>query len=82
MSMYILYLIYELFVNVRGDFLNKNNIERPKKFDKAVYNKENYARFCYNIKPELKQEIDNYCADLGISKPEFLRRAIDLMKSQ
>lgn len=62
--------------------MNKNNIERPQKFDKAAYNKANYARFCYNIKPELKQEIDEYCSDLGISKPEFLRRAIEALKNQ
>lgn len=80
MSMKYLYLIYEFIIKSGGFALDKNYIERPEKFDKAAYNKEKYARFCFNIKPELKQEIDEYCADLGISKPEFLRRALEALK--
>lgn len=57
-------------------------IERPKKFDKVAYNKEHYASFNLKIAPELKNRIDNYCADMGISKPEFLKRAIEMLESQ
>lgn len=60
--------------------------ERVEKFNQSAYitayQKEHYSQFKANIKPELKQEIDNYCFNSGISKPEFLRRAIDLMKRQ
>lgn len=62
--------------------MDKRNIERPEKFDQKEYKKAHYARFCYNIKPELKQEIDDYCKELNISKPEFLRLAIKTLKNQ
>ena len=81
MSMYFLYLIYELFINVRGDFLNKESSFNQSAYITA-YQKEHYKKFNANIKPELKQEIDDYCSDLGISKPEFLKRAIEALKSQ
>lgn len=60
--------------------MDKKYIERPEKFDKVAYNKEHYVSFSYRIKPELKQEIDEYCADLGISKSEFLRRSLEALK--
>ncbi len=62
--------------------MDKKFIERPKKFDRNAYNKENYAQFSLRIKPELKSEIDEYCNENGISKSEFLRRAIDVLKNQ
>ncbi len=62
--------------------MNEKYIERPKKFDKIAYNKDNYVCLSLRVKPELKQEIDEYCTDLGISKPEFLRRAIEALKNQ
>lgn len=48
----------------------------------TAYQKEHYSQFKANIKPELKQDIDEYCNDLHISKPEFLRRAIEALKNQ
>lgn len=61
--------------------MNKKYIERPQKFDQKEYKKNHYAHLSCYIKPELKQEIDNYCADKGISKSEFLRQAIEIMKN-
>lgn len=47
----------------------------------TAYQKEHYRQFKANIKPELKERIDVYCSDMGISKSEFLKRAIDLMEN-
>lgn len=84
--MSFLYLFCELFVNAGGDVLDSKFIERPKKFDKKEYDKnfhkENYVHFGSAVKPELKNRIDNYCADMGISKSEFLKRAIEMLESQ
>lgn len=56
------------------------------KFDVTKYKndfaKAHYKKFVADIKPELKQEIDDYCTDLGISKPEFLKRAFEALKNQ
>lgn len=46
------------------------------------YKKEHYKRFVADIKPDLKQDIDAYCTDMGISKSEFLKRAIEALKDQ
>lgn len=66
--------------------MDKKYIERPKKFDKKKYNsaysKEHYSRFAADIKPEIKDRIDNYCKETGISKAEFLRRAIDMFENK
>ncbi len=62
--------------------MNEKYIERPKKFDQKEYKKNHYAHLSCYLEPELKQEIDEYCSDLGISKPEFLRRAIEALKNQ
>ena len=66
-------------------FEDKKYIERPKKFDKKEYDKnfqkEHYVNFGSKINPELKQRIDEYCLNAGISKSEFLRKAIDLLEN-
>lgn len=62
--------------------MNKNNIERPEKIDKREYDKIHYCQFNLRIKPDLKSEIDEYCKIQNISKSEFLRRAIEALKSQ
>ncbi len=85
--MYILRLYYELFVkNEVAVFLDKKDIEHPKKFDKKEYNrqytKNNYKRFNTVIKPELAERINNYCTESGISKAEFLQRAIDIIENR
>ncbi len=67
-------------------YLGKEYIERPKEFDKKsydkTYRKENYKYFSTVIKPEIKDRIDNYCKEAGISKAEFLRRAIDMFENK
>ena len=62
--------------------MNTNNIERPKKFNQREYDKTHFKQFNVKIKPDLWDEINSYCDDFDLSKSEFLRRAIDLMKSQ
>lgn len=56
------------------------------KFDATKYKndfaKTHYKKFVADIKPELWQDIDEYCKDLQISKPEFLKRAFEALKSQ
>lgn len=63
--------------------MDKKNIERPEKFDKMAYNKDytkkNYKQFNTVIKPDLSERINNYCVDMGISKADFLQRAIDVL---
>lgn len=44
------------------------------------YNKSNYKQFKASIKPDLFERINKYCADMGISKADFLRRAIDMLE--
>lgn len=64
----------------------KKYIEYPKNFDRNEYNKkyqkEHYARFVADLKPELKERIDEYCKNEKISKTEFLRRAIDMFENK
>lgn len=43
------------------------------------YHKEHYKKMQANVKPELAERINNYCKDMGISKTEFLQRAIDVL---
>lgn len=66
-------------------YLGKEYIERAKKFDKIAYNKqyqkEHYSSFSCRIDPKLKERVDKYCEDTGISKAEFLRRAIDMFEN-
>ena len=64
----------------------KKYIEYPNKFDKKEYNqkykKEHYARFVADLRPEEKQRVDNYCKKEGISKSDFIRRALDMLENQ
>lgn len=41
------------------------------------YNAKTYKQFTARIRPELSGRIDSYIKQEDISKPEFLRRAID-----
>lgn len=49
---------------------------------KNRYNAKAYRKFQAMIKPELSKRIDEYIAAAGISKPEFLQRAIDILDKQ
>ncbi|MDE7294671.1 MAG: hypothetical protein K2N72_09640 [Oscillospiraceae bacterium] len=55
--------------------MDKKNIERPKKFDKAAYNKDRYKQLKAEIKPEDYNLIDTYCKTNGISKAKFIVEA-------
>ncbi len=60
--------------------MDKKYIERPKKFNRYEYAKQHYRQIKVEVKPEIKERIDNYCKEAGISKAEFLRQAIDLFE--
>lgn len=47
---------------------------------KNRYNAKAYRKFQAAIKPALSQRIEEYTAKEGISKPEFLQRAIDALE--
>jgi len=44
---------------------------------KNRYNAKAYRKFQAAVKPDLSQRIEEYTTKEGISKPEFLQRAID-----
>lgn len=46
---------------------------------KNRYNAKAYRKFQASIKPELSQQIENYITTHGISKPDFLKRAMDAL---
>ena len=64
--------------------MDKKYIERPKEFDRKEYTKNyckaHYKDFSTKILPELYLRIADYCSAAGISKAEFLRRAIDKLE--
>ena len=49
---------------------------------KRRYNEKNYKNFRAAIKPNLYDQIDEYLKQEGISRPEFLLRAIENMKGE
>ena len=49
---------------------------------KAQYNKKAYRSFSTQIKPELFERIDKYCKAQGLSRSQFLAKAIDLMEHE
>lgn len=66
--------------------MDRKNIERPKKFNQREYNteyqKKNYKRFSTVVKPDVAERINSYCADMGISKADFLKLAIDIIEDK
>lgn len=66
--------------------MDRKYIEYPNKFNKSEYNakyqKEHYARFVADLKPEEKQRVDDYCKKEGISKSDFIRRALEILDKQ
>ena len=46
---------------------------------KNRYNAKAYRKFQAAIKPDLSQRIEDYTTKEGISKPEFLERAINAL---
>lgn len=49
---------------------------------KAKYNKKAYKSFSSQIKPDLFERIDKYCKERGLSRSQFLAKAIDLMEKE
>ena len=49
---------------------------------KYRYNKKAYKAFNVQIKPELFEKIDSYCKENGLSRSQFLEKAIDELKKQ
>ena len=49
---------------------------------KNRYNAKNYKNFRAAIKPDLYERIDEYIKTEGISRPEFLLRAIENLKGE
>ena len=66
--------------------MDKKYIEYPNKFDRKEYEKnykkEHYARFSADLKPEEKKRVDEYCKRKGISKADFIRRALEMFEKQ
>jgi hypothetical protein len=48
---------------------------------KNRYNAKAYKKYQASIKPELYNQIEAYTAKEGISKPEFLERAINALEN-
>ena len=48
---------------------------------KARYNKKTYRQFAARVKPDLSQRLEDYTTREGISKPEFLQRATDVLEA-
>lgn len=66
--------------------MDRKSIERPKTFDKRAYNdryqKEHYISIAARVKPDIAERINNYCTDMGISKADFLKLAIDIIEDK
>jgi hypothetical protein len=62
------------------------NLEKPKRKTvtswqvKAKYNAKAYRSFSSQIKPELFDRLDRYIKREGLSKSEFLQRAIEALE--
>lgn len=66
--------------------MDKKYIEYPNKMERKEYEKkykkEHYVRFSADLKPEEKQHVDDYCKKEGISKSDFIRRALEILDKQ
>lgn len=49
---------------------------------KYKYNQKTYKAFNVQIKPELFEEIDNYCKEHNMSRSQFLQLAINTVKEK
>lgn len=63
-----------------------NTITNNQNFNQTKYTnqyaKDHYKKFQTNLKPDIAERINKYCTDMGISKAEFLKRAIDLIEDK
>ena len=63
--------------------MEENKTKRKTHTSSAVkrrYNAKNYKNFRAAIKPDLYERIDEYIKQEGISRPEFLLRAIENLR--
>lgn len=49
---------------------------------KNKYNKKAYENFNVRLKPELFNRLDTYCKENGLSRSEFLLKAINILSPQ
>ena len=49
---------------------------------KNKYNKKTYENFNVRLKPELFNLIDDYCKKNGLSRSQFLQKAIDTLAAE
>ncbi len=49
---------------------------------KNKYNKKAYENFNVRLKPELFNLIDDYCKKNGLSRSQFLQKAIDTLAAE
>lgn len=48
---------------------------------KNRYNKKTYKRFEAQLKPEFYEELNAFCKDNNLSKPEFLKLSLEKLKN-
>ncbi len=56
--------------------MDKKNIERPKKFNRNEYIKNNYKSLSIRVKPDFYNVVTNYCIENNIDKTNFIIAAI------
>ena len=49
---------------------------------KNRYNKKTYKRFEAQLKPEFYEELDTFCKNNNLSKPEFLKLTLKSLKEE
>lgn len=49
---------------------------------KYKYNQKTYKAFNVQVKPDIFNRIDNYCKSQGISRAQFLLKAIDILSPE
>ncbi len=59
--------------------MDKNYIERPKKFNQNEYKKQHYINFNAALKPDVSERVNDYCKNNKMSKAEFIALAIDIL---
>jgi hypothetical protein len=63
---------------------NKLSPERKKAISRnaAEYAKNNYKQIKISLTPDVAERFDSICADEGLSRPELIKKMIELYGSQ
>ena len=63
---------------------SKLNPERKKAISRnaAEYAKNNYKRISISLSPDVADQFDSICADEGLSRPELIKKMIELYRLQ